>query len=112
MATLGPMAQQNPVGPGTVEIDGRDGRGDLGDLVAHVARTTRLPTGVARRVVDDVVAYFAEPAEAVVRRRHRELQATGMPNPRIFDRIAAELAERPVAAPTLTPRQIRRIVYG
>jgi hypothetical protein len=35
-----------------------------------------------------------------------------MPNPRIFDRIAAELAERPVAAPTLTPRQIRRIVYG
>ena len=87
-------------------------RDDLGDLVDHLVRTTHLPAGVARRVVDDVVAYFAEPAEAVVRRRHRELQAAGMANPAIFDRIAAELAQRPVVAPPLSSRQIRRIVYG
>jgi hypothetical protein len=66
---------------------------------------------VARRVVDDVVAYFSESTEAVVRRRHRQLQASGLANPAIFDRIAAELAARPVAA-LLTHRQIRRIVYG
>jgi len=47
-----------------------------------------------------------------VRRRHRELQATGLANLAIFDRIADELASRPVAAPPLSPRQIRRIVYG
>jgi hypothetical protein len=87
-------------------------RGDVADIVDHVARTTHLPAGVARRVVDDVVAYFAETTEAVVRRRHRELQATGLANPAIFDRIADELAARPVAAPPLSPRQIRRIVYG
>jgi hypothetical protein len=82
------------------------------DLVIHLVRTTHLPAGVARRVIDDVVAYFAEPVEAVVRRRHRELQAAGLANPAIYDRIATELAARPVAAPSLSPRQIRRIVYG
>jgi hypothetical protein len=83
-----------------------------GDLVDHLVRTTRLPAGVARRVVDDVLAYFSEPVETVVRRRHRELQATGLANPEIFEHIAAELAMRPVAAPVLSSRQIRRIVYG
>jgi hypothetical protein len=89
-----------------------DDPGEHPHLVDHVVRTTHLPAGVARRVVDDVVAYFAEPVEAVVRRRHRELQAAGLANPAIYDRIAAELAVRPVAAPSLTARQIRRIVYG
>jgi hypothetical protein len=83
-----------------------------GDLVDHLVRTTRLPPGVARRVVDDVVAYFGEQVEALVRRRHRELQAAGLSNAEIFDRIAAELAARPVAAPELSARQLRRIVYG
>ncbi|HET6954848.1 MAG TPA: hypothetical protein VFI47_31090 [Acidimicrobiales bacterium] len=82
------------------------------DLVDHLVRTTQLPSGVVRRVVDDVVAYFAETTEAVVRRRHRELQARGFGNAEIFQRIATELAERPVAAPTLSLRQLRRIVYG
>ena len=85
---------------------------ELRDLVDHVVRTTHLPPGVARRVVDDVVAWFSETTEAVVRRRHRELQAAGLANPAIFDRITAELAARPVAAPPLTLRQLRRIVYG
>ncbi len=83
-----------------------------GDLVDHLVRTTHLPPGVARRVVDDVLAYFSEPVEAVVRRRHRELRATGLANPEIFEHIAAEMAMRPVAAPALSSRQIRRIVYG
>ena len=83
-----------------------------GDLVDHLVRTTRLPVGIARRVVDDVVAYFGEPVDGFVRRRHRELQTAGRSNAEIFDRIAAELAERPVAAPDLSARQLRRIVYG
>lgn len=82
------------------------------DLVDHLVRTTHLPGGVARRVVGDVIAYFSEPVEAVVRRRHRELQASGRTNSEIFEHIAAELAARPVAAPALTARQLRRIVYG
>ncbi len=103
------MAQHNPM---SVSAGVGYLAGEHGDLVDHLVRTTHLPAGVARRVVDDVVAYFSEPVEAVVRRRHRELHAAGLANPAIFDRIAAELTDRPVAAPSLTPRQIRRVIYG
>lgn len=82
------------------------------DLVDHLVRSTTLDPQTAGRVVEEVVAYFAEPVEAFVRRRHRELQRLGRPNAEIYARIAAELADRPVAAPALTERQIRRLVYG
>ena len=35
-----------------------------------------------------------------------------MGNPESFTRIAAELRARPVAAPRLSERQVRRIIYG
>jgi hypothetical protein len=82
------------------------------DLLAHLTRTTTLGPGEAARVVADVLAYFGESAEEYVRRRHAELQARGLTNPLIFERIAAELAARRVAAPELSQRQLRRIVYG
>ena len=47
----------------------------------------------------------------LVRRRHRELQASGLDNAAIFDRIAAELAAHGGGAPPVR-RQLRRIVYG
>jgi hypothetical protein len=62
--------------------------------------------------VADVVAYYAEPTEVFVRRRHGLLKANGMRNPEIFAQIHAELSYRVVAAPDLSERQIRRIVYG
>jgi hypothetical protein len=82
------------------------------DLIAHLAGTTPLNHGEAVRVVADVLGYFSEPAEAFVRRRHRELHARGLTNDRAFELIAAELALRRVAAPQFSPRQLRRIVYG
>jgi len=81
-------------------------------LVAHVARTTGLSAGEARRVVEDVVSYYAEPLEELVRRRHAELRAAGARNEQIFATLSAELKARVVAAPALTERQLRRIVYG
>ena len=47
-----------------------------------------------------------------VRERHARLQTYGARNPEIFSRIAEELAQRVVAAPELSERQLRRIVYG
>ena len=85
---------------------------DWNDVTAHVARTTGLPIPAARRVVEDIASFFHEPAEAFIRRRHRELQAAGRANAEIFAEIAKELSERPVAAPELTERQIRRVIYG
>jgi len=63
-------------------------------------------------VAEDVVSFYAEPVEQYVRRRHTELQTYGVRNPEIFARLARELADRVVAAPTLTERQLRRLVYG
>jgi hypothetical protein len=82
------------------------------DLVDHLTRTTALSLGEAARVIDDVLAYFAEPAAAYVRRRHTELRGRGLTNDEIFYRIAAELPARRVAPPELSLRQLRRIVYG
>jgi hypothetical protein len=86
--------------------------GPYEDLVDHLTRTTVLSAGEAARVVDDVIAYFTEPAGAYVRRRHGELRRCGLTNDEIFRRIAAELPRRRVSPPELSPRQLRRIVYG
>ncbi|MEU9128009.1 hypothetical protein AB0D08_07825 [Kitasatospora sp. NPDC048540] len=82
------------------------------DLLAHLTRITPLGPGEAARVVAEVLAYFSEPVEEYVRRRHGELQARGLTNDQIFTRVGAELAVRRVAAPELSARQLRRIVYG
>ena len=82
------------------------------NLVDHVVASTGLAPGEAARVVEDVVAYYAEPVEEFVRRRHHHLKTFGAKNPEIFGRISEELADRVVAAPELSERQLRRIVYG
>lgn len=82
------------------------------ELVDHLTRSTPLNRGEALRVVQDVLAYFDETTEEFVRRRHRELQAQGLVNVEIFERIAADLQYRAVAPPELSLRQLRRIVYG
>lgn len=63
-------------------------------------------------MIGDVVAFHAETLEDFVRRRHAHLQTYGARNPEIFARLQAELSDRVVAAPELTARQLRRIVYG
>ena len=82
------------------------------DLVARIVASTGLSASEAARVVEDVIAFHAEPVEAYVRRRHAELKTYGAKNSEIFARIAEELADRVVAAPELTERQLRRLVYG
>lgn len=84
----------------------------LDELIEHIAGTTRLSRSEAERVVYEVLAYFSESAEQFVTRRHAELQAEDQKNPAIFTQIAAEIRERRFAAPTLTERQIRRLIYG
>jgi hypothetical protein len=82
------------------------------ELVARVADSSGLTPGEAARVVGDVLAHYAEPVDAYVRRRHGELQTYGVRNDEAFRTIAAELRTRLVAAPELSERQLRRIVYG
>ncbi len=78
----------------------------------HLATTTGLAPAEAARVAEDVLAFHAESVEDVVRRRHAELQLHGAKNAEIFTRIRAELTTRLVAAPELSERQLRRMIYG
>jgi len=82
------------------------------ELISRVSASTGLSPGEAARVVADVIGWYQEPVEIYVRRRHEHLQMYGKRNNEIFAVIAAELAERLVAAPDLSERQLRRIVYG
>jgi len=81
-------------------------------LIEHLVATTGLTAAEAARVVGDVLAFHHEPVESYVRRRHAELKTYGTRNPEIFARLAEELAHQVVAAPALSERQLRRIVYG
>ena len=82
------------------------------ELVQRVAGTTGLSDAEAARVIDDVLAWYAEPLEDFVRRRHAQHKLYGKRNTEIFALIAAELRQRLIAAPQLSERQLRRIVYG
>jgi len=81
-------------------------------LVRHVVATTGLAPAEATRVIEDVLAFHHEPVEAYVRRRHGELKLGGAKNADIFTALRDELADRLVAAPDLSERQLRRMIYG
>jgi hypothetical protein len=82
------------------------------DLARYLAASTGLPQPTTVRVIADVTAYFGETIEEFVRRRHAELQRHQHRNQEIWSVIAAELRQRRFAAPGLSQRQLRRIVYG
>jgi hypothetical protein len=82
------------------------------DLIERVAGSTSLSPAEAARVISDVLAWYREPVEDYVRRRHAHHQLYGKRNPEIFALIADELTDRLVAAPSLSERKLRRIVYG
>ena len=81
------------------------------DLARYLAASTGLPQSTAVRVVADVTTYFDETIEEFVRRRHAELQRSQHRNDQIWPMLAAELGQRRFAAPALSERQLRRLVY-
>lgn len=87
-------------------------QGEFQELIAYLARTSRLSTSEAQRVVAEVLSFLQETPEEFVRRRHRALQAEGLSNTAIYMRLAAELSSWRFRAPEYTERQIRRMIYG
>jgi hypothetical protein len=90
----------------------RDASGDFPDLLGHLERVSGVGRRQLGRLLEEVNAYFGESVEQFVTRRHRELQAEELRNDDIFVRIGEELRSRRFAAPELTARQLRRLVYG
>ncbi|MFN8643897.1 MAG: hypothetical protein U0802_20410 [Candidatus Binatia bacterium] len=84
----------------------------FGALVEHLERTTRLSRAEAERVVAEVLDFFSESLEGFVIRRHGELQGEALKNAEIFARLLSEARQRRFAAPALSERQVRRMVYG
>jgi len=82
------------------------------DLARYLAASTGLPQPTAVRVLADVATYFNETIEEFVLRRHAELRQRQRKNGEIWPLIAAELGQRRFAAPGLSERQLRRMVYG
>jgi hypothetical protein len=67
---------------------------------------------MARRAVLETLDCFVTGVDDYVQARHRELQAQGVNNHEIFERIESELPRLRFAAPALSKRQLRRRVYG
>lgn len=86
--------------------------GELQELIAYLAQTSRLTPSEARRVVAEVLSFLHETPEDFVRRRHRALQAEGVANAAIYLQLAAELSAWRFRGPHCTARQIRRMIYG
>ena len=82
------------------------------ELLRHLDSTLGIERRVAERLIEEVLAYYDEPPERFVVRRHAELQTEGRRNPEIFEAIRRELGQRRFPAPRLSLRQLRRIVYG
>ena len=82
------------------------------DLARYLVTSTGLPQPTVVRVIADVTAYFDETVEQFVRRRHAELHGHQQKNEEIWPAIAAELGQRRFAAPPMSERQLRRMVYG
>jgi hypothetical protein len=66
----------------------------------------------AVRAVAEVLDSFDCDVDAYIVERHAALQAEGVPNAQIYDRIAAELPTLRFKVTGLTARQIRRRIYG
>lgn len=80
-------------------------------LLQHVQESAGLSAAEAARLIGDVLAFHHETVEEWVRRRHGELQDAGARNAEIFPLLRTELDGLVVAAPDLSERQLRRIVY-
>ncbi|MGI9327848.1 MAG: hypothetical protein ACR2PZ_21700 [Pseudomonadales bacterium] len=82
-------------------------------LIRHLSAATALSPVAAQRCVREVLAYYDEPLEAFVVRRHQELQQDGqLKNQAIYQQIVAEAYERRFAIAALSLRQVRRMIYG
>ncbi len=66
----------------------------------------------AARAVDETLDSLRFEVDDYITARHGELQAQGIANHEIFERIALELPGLRFKAPALSARQIRRRVYG
>lgn len=82
------------------------------ELLEHICNHSSLTPGEADRLVQEILAFYDESAALFIRRRHHDLQKSGMSNSAIYESIECELVYRRFTAEPMTIRQIRRAIYG
>jgi hypothetical protein len=82
------------------------------ELIEHLTSISALDSAKAQQLVEEVLSFYQEGVEQYITRRHSECQFQGLANSQIYTLISQELAQRCFAAPALSERQIRRIIYG
>lgn len=82
------------------------------ELLSRLRDAYGLDESLAERVVEEVALAYGATVEEWVRSRHIRLQRRGLKNAEIYRLLAEELPARRFAAPPLTLRQIRRLIYG
>lgn len=82
------------------------------NLIEHLSRQSGLDPESADRLVQEILAFYDETTASFIRRRHYELQKSGLSNARIYQLIGEELPQRRFAAEPVSERQIRRTIYG
>jgi hypothetical protein len=114
-----PGPGSSPDGPGAAEQRTAPGPGlEEGDLLLDPGLRTFLLRNVdvserdLDKILRELVDHFSETVPEFVRRRHRELLRQGVPGRDSYGRIAAEVAARRFAGPSLSERQVRRLIYG
>ena len=107
-----PRDPRDPGAPGDLGTSGSPADPFPQDLARYLVASTGIPQPTAVRIIADVATYFNETIEEFVCRRHAELHRRQHKNDEIWPLIAAELGQRRFAAPALSERQLRRIVYG
>jgi hypothetical protein len=84
----------------------------LDEAARRLSEVLGLSPERAARALTEVLDGMRYDVDAYILARHAELQAAGITNPEIFERIAAELPLLRFKAPVLSARQIRRRIYG
>lgn len=78
----------------------------------HLLSSYPIDESLLNHLIEDLGDYFSKDAKDFISLRHQQLHKEGLRNNEIYTRIHRELKERRFAAPELSIRQIRRIIYG
>ena len=85
---------------------------DLRTRLEHRLQLAGLARIDASHIATEVLDLFSGTVDEFILSRHQELQSEGYTGNTIYERIIDELREWRFAAPELTPRQVRRRIYG
>lgn len=81
-------------------------------LINHLRRHSTLSETEALKIIEEIIAFYNETPQSFIRRRHYELQKSGMANAAIYTQIGHEIQGHRFISEPMTTRQIRRAIYG